>query len=99
MLPLFEPATCENSDSVLKTQQNLHSQKLRTIVVQKYHLRWKFLTRPARTGENPAEHISRHFHSSHLKPIQTTSVIRTRTLSNLFAKRIVIPFCKRELHV
>ena len=42
--------------------------------------------------------IRRHFHSSHLKPIQTTSVIRTRTLSNLFAKRIVIPFCKRELH-
>ena len=42
---------------------------------------------------------SRHFHSSHLKPIQTTSIIRTRTLSNLFAKRIVITFCKRELHV
>jgi hypothetical protein len=35
-------------------------------------------------------------HSSHLKPIQTTSVICTRTLSNLFAKRIEIPFCKRE---
>ncbi len=43
-------------------------------------------------------HSSRHFHLSHLKPIQTTSVIRTRTLSNSFAKRIVIPFCKRELH-
>jgi len=26
------------------------------------------------------------------------SVICTRTLSNLFATRIVIPFCKRELH-
>ena len=48
--------------------------------------------------DNWRVHISRHFHSSHLKPIQTTSVIRTRTLSNLFAKRIVIPFCKRELH-
>jgi len=43
-------------------------------------------------------HSSRHFHSSHLKPIQTTSVIRTRTLSNLFAKRIMIPFCKHKLH-
>jgi hypothetical protein len=31
--------------------------------------------------------ISCHFHSSHLKPIQTTSVICTRTLSNLFAKK------------
>ena len=39
MLPLFEPAKRGNSDSVLKTQQSLHSQKLRTIVVQKYHLR------------------------------------------------------------
>ena len=48
--------------------------------------------------KNWQEHISRHFHSSHLKPIQTTSIIRTRMLSNLFAKRIVIPFCKRELH-
>ncbi len=44
------------------------------------------------------EHSSRHFHSSQLKPIQTTSVICTRTSSNLFAKRIVIPFCKCELH-
>jgi len=48
--------------------------------------------------ENWWVHSSRHFHSSHLKPIQTTRVIRTRTLSNLFAKRIVFPFCKRELH-
>ena len=48
--------------------------------------------------ENWRVHSSHHLHSSHLKPIHTTSVIRTRTLSNLFAKRIVIPFCKRELH-
>jgi len=48
--------------------------------------------------DNWREHISRHFHSSHLKPIETTNVIRTRTLSNLCAKRIVIPFHKRELH-
>ena len=39
MLPPFEPAKRGNSNSVLKTQQSLHSQKLRTIVVQKYHLR------------------------------------------------------------
>jgi len=48
--------------------------------------------------ENWLVHSSHHFHSSQLKPIHTTSVIRTRTLSNLFAKRIVIPFCKCELH-
>ena len=39
MLPLFEAAKRGNSDNVLKKQQSLHSQKLRTIVVQKYHLR------------------------------------------------------------
>ena len=32
-------------------------------------------------------HSSRHVHSSHLKPIQTTSVSCTRTWSNLFAKK------------
>ena len=48
--------------------------------------------------ENWWVHSSRHLYSSHLKPIHTSSVICTRTLSNLFAKRIVIPFCKRELH-
>jgi hypothetical protein len=40
MRPLFEPTKRWNFNSVLKTQQSLHSQKLRTIVVQKYHLRW-----------------------------------------------------------
>ncbi len=43
-------------------------------------------------------HSSCHFHSSHFKPIQTTSVSCTRTSSNLVAKRKVIPFCKSELH-
>jgi hypothetical protein len=32
-------------------------------------------------------HSSRHFNSFHLKPIQINSVILTRTLSNLFAKK------------
>ncbi len=38
MLPLLEPAKRGNSSSVLKAQQSLHSHKLRTTVVQKYHL-------------------------------------------------------------
>ena len=37
--------------------------------------------------KNWREHSSRHFHSIHLKPTKTTSVIRTRTSSNLFAKK------------
>ncbi len=37
-------------------------------------------------------HSSRHFHSSHLKLIKTTSIIRTRTLSNLFAKKNIDSF-------
>ena len=36
---------------------------------------------------NWREPSSRHFYSIHLKPTQTTSVIRTRTSSNLFAKK------------
>jgi hypothetical protein len=47
ILPQFKPTKCGNSNSVLKKQQSLHSQKLRTIVVQKYHLRSWFLTCPA----------------------------------------------------
>ncbi len=37
--------------------------------------------------KNWREHSSHHFHSVHLKPTQTTSVIQTRTSSNLFAKK------------
>jgi hypothetical protein len=46
MLPLFEPAKRLNFNSVLKTQQSLHSQKLRTIVVQNTTLGGNFIRTP-----------------------------------------------------
>jgi hypothetical protein len=42
MLPLIKSAKRGNSNGVLKKQQNLHSQKLRTIVVKNTTLRGTF---------------------------------------------------------
>jgi hypothetical protein len=38
-----------HSNSVFEKQHFLHSQKLRSVVGQKYHPEWYFLTRPTRT--------------------------------------------------
>jgi hypothetical protein len=49
ILILFNAPERGLSNGVFKKQQCLHSQKLRTVVGQKYHPEWYFLTRPART--------------------------------------------------
>ncbi len=38
-----------HSNGVFEKQQFLHSQKLRTVVGQKYHPEWYFLPHPTRT--------------------------------------------------
>jgi hypothetical protein len=49
ILILFNTPERGHSSSVFEKQQCLHNQKLRTVVGQKYHPEWYFLTRPART--------------------------------------------------
>ncbi len=49
ILIVFNTPERGHSNGVFKKQQFLHSQKLRTVVGQKYHPEWYFLTRPART--------------------------------------------------
>jgi hypothetical protein len=77
IIPLLCPSTTKASTQNLQT----HPPLPRAFLVRHSSLNYReFKTDNWRV-------ISRHFHSSHLKPIQTTSVIRTRTLSNLFAKK------------
>ncbi len=49
ILIMFNTPERGHSNGVFKKQQFLHSQKLHTVVGQKYHPEWYFLTRPART--------------------------------------------------
>jgi hypothetical protein len=44
---LFNVPERGHSNGVFEKQQCLHNQKLRTVVGQKYHPEWYFLTRPA----------------------------------------------------
>jgi hypothetical protein len=48
ILMVFNMPERGHSNGVFNKQQFLHSQKLRTVVGQKYHPEWYFLTRPAR---------------------------------------------------
>jgi hypothetical protein len=48
ILIVFNMPERGHSKGVFKKQQFLHSQKLRTVVGQKYHPEWYFLTHPAR---------------------------------------------------
>jgi hypothetical protein len=47
ILIVFNTPECGHSNGVFEKQQYLHSQKLRTVVGQKYHPEWYFLMRPA----------------------------------------------------
>jgi hypothetical protein len=47
ILIVFNVPERGHSNGVFEKQQFLHSQKLRTVVGQKYHPEWYFLTRPA----------------------------------------------------
>ncbi len=49
LLIVFNMPEHGHSNGVFKKQQFLHSQKLRTVVGQKYHPEWYFLTHPAQT--------------------------------------------------
>ena len=49
ILIVFNMPERGHSNGVFEKQPFLHSQKLRTVVGQKYHPEWYFLTRPART--------------------------------------------------
>jgi hypothetical protein len=52
ILILFNAPERGHSNSVFQKQQCLHSQKLRTVLGQKYHPEWYFLTRPTQTNIN-----------------------------------------------
>ncbi len=49
ILIVFNTPERGHSNGVFKKQQFLHSEKLRTVVRQKYHPEWYFLTSPAQT--------------------------------------------------
>jgi hypothetical protein len=49
ILIVFNVPERGHSNGVFEKQQFLQSQKLRTVVGQKYHPEWYFLTRPAQT--------------------------------------------------
>jgi hypothetical protein len=49
MLILFNAPKPGNLIDMLQKPWNWHSQKLCTVLGQKYHLEWYFLTRPIRT--------------------------------------------------
>jgi hypothetical protein len=89
IIPLLCPSTTKASTQHLQT----HPPLPRAFLVRHSSLNY----REFKTDKLAGTYFP-SLHSSHLKPIQTTSAIPTRTLSNLFAKRIVIPFCTRELH-
>ncbi len=50
ILIVFNTPERGHSNGVFEKQQFLHSQKLHTVVGQKYHPEWYFLMRPAQTN-------------------------------------------------
>ncbi len=70
ILILFNAPECEHSNGVFEKQQCLHNQKLRTVVGQKYHPEWYFLTRPTQTDTDitPAKMIFFNMRTPDLHP-------------------------------